>query len=125
VFRISEPAQLHDPNIVKAVVNPQGQALYFSRSLVPFPRKPGPEGLWAWRHLGVYLYQREFLLQYHQWPQTPLEQTEQLEQLRILENGVPILCVQAHFDGVGVDVPEDVPKAESLLQSLAQQKEKR
>jgi 3-deoxy-manno-octulosonate cytidylyltransferase (CMP-KDO synthetase) len=63
----------------------------------------------------VYLFQRDFLLQFHQWPQSDLEQTEQLEQLRILENGETLLCVEAENDGVGVDVPKDVEYAEMML----------
>ena len=115
VFRISDPAKIQDPNIVKAVVAPDGNALYFSRSPIPFPRK-APEAPHAvWRHLGVYLFRREFLRRYHAWPQTPLEQTEQLEQLRILEHGEKLLCVEARHEGVGVDVPEDVPQAEEFL----------
>ena len=66
-------------------------------------------------HLGVYLFQRNFLLPFHQWPQSFLEQTEQLEQLRILENGETLLCVEAENDGVGVDVPQDVEYAEMML----------
>ncbi|MDP6216689.1 MAG: 3-deoxy-manno-octulosonate cytidylyltransferase, partial [SAR324 cluster bacterium] len=68
-----------------------------------------------WRHLGVYLFQLDFLLQFHQWPQSVLEHTEQLEQLRILENGETLLCVEAENDSVGVDVPLDVEYAEIML----------
>jgi len=116
VFRTRDPAKIADPNIVKAVVAPDGNALYFSRSPVPFPRKASEAPHAVWRHLGVYLFRREFLLRFHAWPQTPLEQTEQLEQLRILEHGETLLCVEAQHEGVGVDVPEDVPTAEALLQ---------
>jgi 3-deoxy-manno-octulosonate cytidylyltransferase (CMP-KDO synthetase) len=65
--------------------------------------------------LGVYLFKRDFLLRFDQWSQSPLEQTEQLEQLRILENGETLLCVEAENDGVGVDVPQDVALAEKLM----------
>ena len=117
MFRITDPEQLHDPNIVKVTVAANGQALYFSRSLIPYPRQP-PEGRpVAWRHLGVYLFRRNFLLEYSRWPRTPLEQCEQLEQLRILENGHAILCVEAQADGVGVDVPEDILRVENLLKT--------
>jgi len=115
VFRLSDPAKIADPNIVKAVVAPGGHALYFSRSPIPFPRKVSEVSPAIWRHLGVYLFRREFLVRFHAWPQTPLEQTEQLEQLRILEHGEKLLCVEAQHEGVGVDVPEDLPNAEEFL----------
>ncbi len=115
MHRITDPEQLQDPNIVKVTVAANGQALYFSRSLIPFPRQPPESGPAAWRHLGVYLFRRTFLLDFHRWPRTPLEQCEQLEQLRILENGHSLLCVEAQEDGVGVDVPEDILRVEALL----------
>ena len=101
----------------KLTLNRKKQALYFSRSLIPFPRFSQTENSSIWRHLGVYLFQRNFLLQFHQWPESVLEQTEQLEQLRILENGETLLCVEAENDGVGVDVPQDVKYAEVMLKS--------
>jgi len=97
------------------VVAPGGHALYFSRTPIPFPRKVSEVSPAIWRHLGVYLFRREFLVRFHAWPQTPLEQTEQLEQLRILEHGEKLLCVEAQHEGVGVDVPEDLPNAEEFL----------
>ena len=115
IYKITDEAMLHDPNVVKVTLNKKNQALYFSRSLIPFPRSPQTENFAIWRHLGVYLFQRDFLLQFHQWPQSVLEQTEQLEQLRILENGETLLCVEAENDGVGVDVPQDVEYAEKML----------
>ena len=115
IYKITDEAMLHDPNVVKVTLNKKNQALYFSRSLIPFPRSPQTENFSIWRHLGVYLFQRDFLLQFHQWPQSVLEQTEQLEQLRILENGETLLCVEAENDSVGVDVPKDVEYAEMML----------
>lgn len=112
IYPIEEDEIFHDPNVVKVIINAQKEALYFSRSPIPFERE---RHLIRWRHIGVYLYQREFLLQFHQWTRTPLELTEQLEQLRILDNGYPILCVEAQQDGVGVDCPDDVQKVEQLL----------
>ena len=117
IFKITDEAMLHDPNVVKVTLNQSSQALYFSRSMIPFPRSPQSSNFKIWRHLGVYLFKRDFLLQYHRWPRTPLEQTEQLEQLRILENGETLLCVEAENDGGGVDIPEDVLLAEKLIQS--------
>ncbi|MBC8258721.1 MAG: 3-deoxy-manno-octulosonate cytidylyltransferase [SAR324 cluster bacterium] len=115
IYNITDEAQLHDPNVVKVTLNLKGQALYFSRSLIPFPRSADAVNFTIWRHLGVYLFKRDFLLQFNQWPRTLLEQTEQLEQLRILENGETLVCVEAENDGIGVDVPEDVQYAEMML----------
>ncbi len=115
VVRFEDEARLHDQNVVKTVLNLRGEALYFSRSLLPFPRNPQRRPFQVWRHLGVYLFRKDLLLQFHQWPQTPLEKTEQLEQLRLLERGERMLCVQASSEAHGVDVPTDVDIAESLL----------
>ena len=115
IYKITDESILHDPNVVKVILNKRNHALYFSRSLIPFPRSPQTKTFSVWRHLGIYLFQRDFLMQFHQWPQSILEQTEQLEQLRILENGETLLCVEAENDGVGVDVPEDVEYAEMML----------
>ena len=106
---------LEDPNIVKVTFNIRKQALYFSRSLIPFRKShPGQKYL-GWRHLGVYLFKRDFLIDFYKWPQTTLEKTENLEQLRILENGETILCVEAVFDTVSVDVPRDIELAEKMI----------
>jgi 3-deoxy-manno-octulosonate cytidylyltransferase (CMP-KDO synthetase) len=102
-----------NPNAVKVVLNREGNALYFSRSLIPFPRdgKPVP---WL-RHLGIYAYTTRFLLQFVQWPTGKLERIESLEQLRALENGAAIRVLKAKGASVGVDTPEDVAVAERLL----------
>ena len=115
IFPISDPEKLQNPNIVKVVLNQKNQSLYFSRSLIPFPRSEQDREFPVWRHLGVYMFRRDFLLEFHQWPQTPLEKLEQLEQLRILENGETLLCVEAESEGVGVDMPEDIEIAEKIL----------
>ena len=68
-----------------------------------------------WRHLGVYIFKRDFLINFYKWPQTFLEKTEKLEQLRILENGENILCVEAKKECVSVDVPKDIELVEKTL----------
>ncbi len=108
-----DPAERNDPNVVKAVLDRQGRALYFSRAPMPHPRAAG--GAPGWRHLGVYLYRADFLREFHRLPPTPLSTTEQLEQLRALEHGYPIHCFQARTLGAGVDVPADLEKVEALL----------
>ena len=117
IYNITDKTQLNDPNIVKVTVNVNNIALYFSRSLIPYPRSDQSSNCKIWRHLGVYLFQRKFLLEYSQWPRSNLEKSEQLEQLRILENGESILCVEAENETVSVDVPEDLVYVENLLKS--------
>lgn len=99
-----------DPNAVKIVRDTRGRALYFSRALVPFPRDTGgrPREPRRWLlHLGIYAYRREFLLKLAKLPPTPLEQEEKLEQLRVLENGYPIVVGVVDQATVGIDTPED------------------
>lgn len=106
-------ANPHDPNCVKVVCNRDGRALYFSRALVPYPRDAGgqvtdPAG-WL-LHLGVYAYRRSFLLELAGWRPTTLEQTEKLEQLRVLEHGHAIAVEIVERAAVGIDTPEDYEK---------------
>jgi 3-deoxy-manno-octulosonate cytidylyltransferase (CMP-KDO synthetase) len=111
-----------NPNIVKVVVNAAGGALYFSRRTIPYVRDAarGPVAgqLAAFpflKHLGIYGYRRETLLRLVRFPVSPLERAERLEQLRALENGIPIAVVTVDYDGAGVDVPEDVGRVERFL----------
>ena len=112
VFPLRNDAELHDPNVVKAVLDKSGRALYFSRAPVPYPRNVGVSG---WRHMGIYLFRCDFLRTFAEMAPTPLSQREQLEQLRVLEHGHSIYCFQASSLSIGVDVPEDVQRAEALL----------
>lgn len=99
-----------NPNCVKVVLDNAGRALYFSRSLIPYPRdaggRIGDASNWL-LHLGIYAYRRAFLLKYAAWPPTKLERTEQLEQLRALFNGVRIAVGVVERGAVGIDTPED------------------
>jgi 3-deoxy-manno-octulosonate cytidylyltransferase (CMP-KDO synthetase) len=111
-----------NPNVVKVVVNGAGQALYFSRRTIPYLREAASrsvtEQLAAFpflKHLGIYGYRRETLLRLVKFPISPLEAAEKLEQLRALENGVPIAVVKVDYESVGVDVPSDVARVEQLL----------
>jgi len=105
---------LADPNNVKVVFAHNGNALYFSRHPIPFVRDTGASAK-HFRHLGIYAYQREFLLKFVQLPQSALEQAEKLEQLRALENGFTIKVLVTPFDSVGVDTPADVQRVEEIL----------
>jgi 3-deoxy-manno-octulosonate cytidylyltransferase (CMP-KDO synthetase) len=108
---ITDPAEVANPNVVKVVFGVTGRALYFSRCPIPFNREPATH----YKHIGIYAYRREFLLQYVQMPPSPLERTEKLEQLRALENGYPIQVLVTPFDSIGVDVPADVQRVEEIL----------
>jgi 3-deoxy-manno-octulosonate cytidylyltransferase (CMP-KDO synthetase) len=118
VHPLDTEAEARDPNIVKAVLDRRGRALVFTRSPVPYPRAdalptdPAPLG---WRHMGIYLFRRDFLRTFARLPMTPLSQREQLEQLRALEHGYPIHCFEARFRGLGVDTPEQLAQVEALL----------
>jgi 3-deoxy-manno-octulosonate cytidylyltransferase (CMP-KDO synthetase) len=102
-----------NPNAVKVVTDRDGNALYFSRSVLPFARSPYTKP-WL-RHLGIYGYSRKFLLQFVKWRPSPLENAEQLEQLRALENGARIRVITTKAASVGVDTPEDAAKVAQLL----------
>ena len=96
-----------DPNLVKVVVNQAGQAIYFSRSPIPYHRDQSAAGNAAYYlHLGIYAYRRPFLLEFASWPPTPLELTEKLEQLRALEHGRSIFVLQTPRATHGIDTPE-------------------
>jgi len=122
VTPISHDAEYESPNVVKAVVGIRGNALYFSRRPLPYLREQAHESVEAQRqafpflkHLGIYGYRRETLLRLVTFPVSPLEAAEKLEQLRALENGIPIAVARVQHDSVGVDVPEDVARVEALL----------
>jgi len=115
---LRDEKDLANPNVVKVVVDRDGFALYFSRAAIPFERQHGstsarPHG--CYKHIGIYGYQRHFLLQFPSLEPTPLEQAEQLEQLRALEHGYKIKLLETVHDTIGVDTPEDLKKAEELL----------
>jgi 3-deoxy-manno-octulosonate cytidylyltransferase (CMP-KDO synthetase) len=119
---IRDPEEYGNPNVVKVVVNQAGRALYFSRRTIPYLRDAASgsvtEQLAAFpflKHLGIYGYRREALLRLVKCPVSPLERAEKLEQLRALENGIPIAVVKVEYDSVGVDVPADVGRVERLL----------
>ena len=121
---IESPEDWENPNVVKVVCDASGRALYFSRRTIPYLRSeagsPAADQVRAFpflKHLGIYGYRRETLLRIVQFPQTPLEQAEQLEQLRALENGIPIAVRRVEYDSVGVDTPEDVQLVENILSS--------
>jgi len=119
--RLRSREEFLNPNVVKVVVDDRGLALYFSRAPIPYPRDLAqalPDdlcGVAAFRHIGLYVYRRDFLLQYARWPEGRLEALERLEQLRVLERGLPIRVVATAHGAVGVDTPEDLRQVEAVL----------
>jgi 3-deoxy-manno-octulosonate cytidylyltransferase (CMP-KDO synthetase) len=108
---------LMDPNVVKTVLDFDSNALYFSRAPIPWVRETQQKvHVKYWKHLGLYVFQRDALLEYPTLPQGELERIEQLEQLRWLENGWRIRVAEVEHDAVSVDVPEDIARVEKLLQ---------
>ena len=108
---LEEVAELANPNVVKVVFDQEGFALYFSRLPIPFVRNHGGAIL-RYRHIGIYVYRREFLLGLAKLPPTPLEEAEKLEQLRVLEHGYKIKVVVVPYASPGVDTPADLARLE-------------
>jgi 3-deoxy-manno-octulosonate cytidylyltransferase (CMP-KDO synthetase) len=115
--RIYDPEEFSNPNVVKVVTDRAGFALYFSRASIPHGRdiEPTVVPFPSFKHIGLYIYQRDFLLKYPILSETPLEQLEKLEQLRALEHGYRIRVVETDLQSIGVDVPADVDR---VLQQL-------
>jgi 3-deoxy-manno-octulosonate cytidylyltransferase (CMP-KDO synthetase) len=116
--RIEDPREIADPNVVKVVVNHAGDAIYFSRSPIPYNRDGGAVS--HFKHIGLYVYRRDFLLRYSLLPVGPLEQAERLEQLRALENGYSIRVVETEYESFGVDTPEDLERVSQLFETTTE-----
>ena len=114
---VMDEEDYENPAAVKVVTDQQGYALYFSRSLMPYPRNK-PEGFKVFKHVGIYAYRRNFLLKYAALAPTPLEKAESLEQLRALENGYKIKVLESDFQGIGVDTPEDLAAVNALFEKM-------
>lgn len=117
IKELQESDDLYNPNIVKVVTDKKGFALYFSRAPIPHVRDVKTNGKY-FKHYGVYIYTREFLLTFTQLSQGPLEQMEKLEQLRALEHGYPILTVETQHQCIEVDTPEDLEKVRTLFMEV-------
>jgi 3-deoxy-manno-octulosonate cytidylyltransferase (CMP-KDO synthetase) len=112
--RIEDPREITDPNVVKVVTNRTGDAVYFSRCAIPFARETSG-GTPYFKHIGLYVYRRDFLLAYPALPVGPLEAAERLEQLRALENGFSIRVVETEYESLGVDTPQDLERVSKLF----------
>src|SRR5688572_784529 len=111
--RIIDPADYANPDVVKVVVDRAGNALYFSRSPIPYVRDVGRTRVF--KHVGMYGYRRDFLLEFAALPQTDLEQAESLEQLRALEHGIRIRTVETQYDSIEVDSPDDLERVRRFM----------
>lgn len=111
---LEDPALIQDSNYVKVAVDRNMNALFFSRSVIPYPRDTSITSTY-YEHIGVYAFRKESLMQFTNWPVTPLEAAEKIECLRYLEYGIPLRMVVTTYMGVEIDTPEDLIKAAALL----------
>ena len=109
-------SEIDNPNVVKVVSNLAGDAIYFSRCPIPYLRDRSHGEIGYYKHIGLYVYRREFLLAYSGLPVGPLEQAERLEQLRAIENGYRIRVVETEYESIGVDTPEDLERLAALFE---------
>lgn len=114
--KIEDPREVNDPNVVKVVTDRFHNAIYFSRSTIPHIRGGG-DAIY-YKHIGLYVYRRDFLLRYSDLPICPLEEAERLEQLRALENGFKIRVVETEYESLGVDTPEDLARVSQLFETI-------
>jgi len=115
--KIEDPREIDDPNVVKVVTDRFQNAIYFSRSTIPHVRGGGDAHYY--KHIGLYVYRRDFLLRYSDLPIGPLEEAERLEQLRALENGFKIRVVETEYESLGVDTPEDLARVTELFEAVS------
>jgi 3-deoxy-manno-octulosonate cytidylyltransferase (CMP-KDO synthetase) len=115
--KIEDPREIDDPNVVKVVTDRFQNAIYFSRSTIPHVRGGGDAHYY--KHIGLYVYRRNFLLRYSDLPIGPLEEAERLEQLRALENGFKIRVVETEYESLGVDTPEDLARVTELFEAVS------
>ncbi len=113
--RITREEEFRDPNAVKVVTDKDGFALYFSRSPIPYNKKPFEGAAPAFKHIGLYVYRREFLFKFSELKPTRLEEAESLEQLRALENGFRIKVVETSYNPVSVDTAEDLDRVRAIM----------
>ncbi|MDI1315994.1 3-deoxy-manno-octulosonate cytidylyltransferase [Flavobacterium sp.] len=114
MFQITDTEEIDNPNNVKVVTDQNGFALYFSRSVIPYPRDT-TAGVRYMKHIGIYAFRKEALLDFYRLPMKSLEASEKLEQLRYLEFGKRIKMVETDQGSIGIDTPEDLEKARKLL----------
>jgi 3-deoxy-manno-octulosonate cytidylyltransferase (CMP-KDO synthetase) len=114
MFQITDKEEINNPNNVKVITDQQGFALYFSRSVIPFPRDENA-GVRYMKHIGIYAFRKQALLDFYSLPMLSLEASEKLEQLRYLEYGKRIKMVETTHGSIGIDTEEDLEKARKLI----------
>ena len=114
MFQITDKEEINNPNNVKVITDQQGFALYFSRSVIPFPREENV-GVRYMKHIGIYAFRKEALMDFYRLPMLSLEASEKLEQLRYLEYGKRIKMVETLHGSIGIDTIEDLEKARKLI----------
>jgi 3-deoxy-manno-octulosonate cytidylyltransferase (CMP-KDO synthetase) len=115
VQKLKDETLAQDPNFVKVALDLRQNAMYFSRSPIPYLRNRDL-GITYYEHIGVYAFRKIALLNFTKWPQSPLEMAEKIECLRFIENGVPIKMVITSYMGVEIDMPEDIQRAEAFME---------
>lgn len=111
---LTKESEINDPNFVKVAVDKNMNSLFFSRSVIPYLRDKNFPSVY-YEHIGVYAFRKEALMNFTQWPITPLEAAEKIECLRYLENGIQLRMVLVDYMGVEIDTPDDLEKAAKLL----------
>ena len=114
MFQITDKEEINSPNNVKVIVDQQNFALYFSRSVIPFPREENV-GVRYMKHIGIYAFRKQALLDFYSLPMLSLEASEKLEQLRYLEYGKRIKMIETAHGSIGIDTPEDLEKARKMV----------
>ena len=111
--KLTNMAEIENPNAVKVITDKNGFAVYFSRSVIPYPRKLNMDNYY--KHVGIYGYKRDFVMEYAKMPSTPLELSESLEQLRVLENGYKIKVIETLHKIIGVDTQEELDRVREYI----------
>lgn len=111
---LTDRNDIMDPNFVKVAVDKNMNSLFFSRSVIPYPRDTNFPTTY-YEHIGIYAFRKQALMNFTQWPVTPLEAAEKIECLRYLENGIPLRMIVVDYMGVEIDTPDDLAKAAKLL----------
>jgi len=117
IKKVNDPLVVNDPNVVKAVIDKDNFAMYFSRSVIPHKAVNSDADPVYYKHIGLYAYTKDFLFIYRKLPPSKLEKIEKLEQLRILEAGFKIKTTETNFDTIGVDTADDLEKVKRKLLS--------
>ncbi len=115
-IKLKEKEEVENPNNVKVITDNNGFALYFSRSVIPYPRETSVQAEY-FKHVGVYAFRKDALINFAQLPMKPLEIAEKIECIRYLEYGMKIKMIETDFVGVGIDIPEDLEKAKEILRN--------